>query len=135
MMSKHEIQDNLDTMTETLTGFLQGEQILEVDRTVKLNPIRLDGKYVFSPESYLNMRVPELEYNASVRALATIQAKHEVAIQHNRQALRKVDNLKLFKVKEFISCEIPAPIKSQKDYQVGSIPVVSATASNNGISK
>lgn len=135
MMSKHEIQDNLDTMTETLTGFLQGEQISEVDRTVKLNPIRLDGKYVFSPESYLNMRVPELEYNASVRALATIQAKHEVAIQHNRQALRKVDNLKLFKVKEFISCEIPAPIKSQKHYQKGSIPVVSATASNNGISK
>ena len=131
MLSDFEAQDNVVRMTEALHRFLLDQPVgPNIDREQRVVKLREGGDYDISPESYLECGKREI--NATFRALESESARRRVmAVVHSRH--KDIDTTVRVRVRELIDGVVGAKLKTIKEYPQGSVPVVSATADDNGI--
>ena len=135
MLSDYDMTDNVEIMTEELRRFLVGQSVeLSKPREQVVTTLNPDHGCLFSPEAYLKNKQPETLGKIVDRTIALSAAKLTVTGYSNERPINPVMNLKSFLLKDFIGRIVSPPLKASKGYPSGNIPVVSATAKNNGIS-
>lgn len=135
MLSAYSFQDNVERMTADLRAFIVGKPILKnIPREQVLTKIVTETPCDLSPESYLSNRPPDLTIQTIHRAINLDAAQKRVAII--AKPYRDLSyQTQIFPLSDLIKAEIPAPLKTLKEYPEGAIPVVSATYYENGITK
>ena len=136
MLSDYELVDNVEKMTEELKRFLSDKPVERKNKPREqiITTLNLDYGCLFSPEAYLGNKQPENIGKIFDRSIALSSAKLKVAGYSAMKPINSVMRLKSFPLTDFIEKIIASPLKSLKGYPSGNIPVVSATAYNNGIS-
>ncbi len=136
LLSVNNLGDNVDEMTKELRRFLLGKPLCKeiVPREQGVFTLNLANNFDLSPQSYLpNGEVRN--FNATTRILGLLSAQRMVQTKNTKLKTRIDDgvNLKHFPLSIFFETELQAPLKTLKDCEEGAVPVVSATATNNGI--
>ena len=128
MLSHHEAVDNVESMTTELHRFMLGQPVAKsVPREQVVATVKLD-RPDFSPEGYMpNLSV---QIDPTSRAISTATAHLMVASRHLR--LSPIPKSAMFPLKMFTSV-VEAKISTIKEHPKGPVPLVSATADNNGI--
>lgn len=131
MLSDFEAVDNVKKMTETLRRFLLGQPVEKnIDREQILVDMSSTDDFDFSPEGHLqSWGVP---VNAAFRAIEAESAQKRVRAMVN-DTCSTADSFKTFPITEFIEKVEVTRLKTIKEYPKGSVPVVSATSTDNGI--
>ena len=128
MLADREAVDNVATMTVDLRRFLRGQPVPH-EKAREQALVEIDYENAdFSPERYLPNR--RVEIDLSSRAIDTVKAQLMVAAQIS--PVLKVADTATFWLRDFVSCE-EAHVQTIKRHDQGSVPLVSATAKDNGI--
>lgn len=128
MLADHEAKDNVAVMTNELRRFLLGQPVAE-QRPREQAVVTIDSAQPdFSPERYMPNKAVSVD--PTLRAIGTTTAKLMVAARQNQ--LEAVGDTMTFPLKTFVDIE-SAKVATIKEHKQGSIPLVSATATNNGI--
>ncbi len=134
MLSKYATKDNVEQITGELRRFISGKPCKEdaprEQRLVSINP---DEGCDFAPESYLSNRAPKRPLDLSDLSTTLYKAKYVVRSRQKTRTIHKVENQKLFPLGDFIEKEMSPTLDNLKDLPAGNVPVISATADNNGI--
>ena len=130
LLSDYESVDNLVEMTDTLHGFILDRPVEEnIPRQQRVTTLNMDLGCDFSPEGYLLGGSPRVD--VAFRAIGIQASQRRAALKH--PPISKVLKTAAFPLDSFISKLETAPLKTIKEYQKGRIPVVSATALDNGV--
>ena len=130
-LSDYEARDNVERMTTELRRFLVGQPVEQsIPREQQVTTLNQDTNCSFFPEEYIpggsTMRV-----NAVRRVIESEAAQRMVKLP--TPPLLRVFETGVFDLHELIEKVEPAPIATAKRYPRGAIPVVSASAKNNGV--
>ena len=136
MLSKHDAVDNMSENTERLKRFLLEKPLdsEDIPQQMIVTKLKNDEEQMFAPEMFIKSISPTDDPDLETRALDYLKA----IIKNNRQKPiiePRQSNTKRFKLLELVDEEISPPLQSIKEYAEGNVPLVSATASNNGISE
>ena len=136
MLSDYDVVDNVERMTEELGRFLSGKPVEQESKPREqiITTLNLDQGCLFSPEAYLKNKQPGNVGKIFDRVVQLSSARMKALAYSAEKPMKSVLNLEPFPLTDFIEKTITPPIKVKKDYPEGSVPVVSATATNNGIS-
>ena len=130
MLSDYVATDNVERMTKELHRFLLNQPVEKaISREQCVTTIDQDTVCDFSPERYVPAGTQSI--NASLRSINTYAAKRRTELKRPR--LNAICKTATFLLSNLIEKEITAPLKTIKEYPKGSVPVVSATAQDNGI--
>ena len=135
MLSTHHARDNVDDMTERLQKFLLGKP-LDIDcisREMIKTTINSDNDCSYCPEAYIQSDAPEVSPDIVDRVLSYKKIVAKANMQ--KPPTRQLNNLKKFPLMDFIKREQKPTLKALKNYPDGRVPVVSATADENGIAE
>ena len=132
LLSKYEAQDNVERMATELRRFLVGQPVSEpIPREQEVTVLDQDMDCSFAPEEYLaggsTSRV-----NAAQRVIQSEAAQRKV--KSATPTLYRTFKTAVFDLDALIDKVDQAPIAAAKEYRQGQVPVVSASAQNNGIS-
>ena len=131
LLSAYNARDNVKHMTSELRRFLIGQPVGQsVPREQQVTTLNLNGVCSFAPEDY--MLGGDTSYVNVVRRVIDSEAALRMAQSFRPQLLRAYKT-STFALHTLISAVKSSPIRAAKDYPSGSIPVVSASAKNNGI--
>ena len=130
MLSAFEAQDTVERMTEDLRRFLSDKPVgssLRRERRI----VTLGGGegFDFSPEAYLESGKSGIDVSA--RFLNADSAARLVRAKNYGSQTSVVDTVEVH-VADIVEV-VRAKLKTIKEYPQGTVPVVSATAANNGI--
>lgn len=136
MLSEHDSRDNVEEMTASLQKFLRGERLTQPDIPQEriITTINQAKGCSYSPEAYISNAPPETMPDPFNRALGLLGAR----LKASKQTLSCSDTascLKKFNLMDFVVRKVKPPAGSLKQYPDGNVPVVSATAEQNGISE
>lgn len=132
MLSEHAAVDNVERLTEEVHRFIVGQPVEQsIPREQIITTINQDAGCDFSPESYIASGTQKI--NAAFRAIGVDAAKRQTELKPS--GVNKVYPMKTLPLDIFIGKEITAPLKTMKEHPSGPVPVVSASALNNGISE
>ena len=134
-LSAYEARDNVETLTGILRHFLLGRSLVETDKPRELT-VTVLRKETFAPEAYLDNGPPTHAVDFSARYASLDAAKRQVAAKTTNvrnQDTRTTACMKRFKVLELVENVIRPPLQTLKGLPPGNVPIVSATANNNGI--
>ena len=139
MISAFEAKDNVEILTELLKLFLSGRplNVNQIPEQMTLAPLNLDDECMYCPEIFIPHKEPEFIPDITNKALGLrmMTAKVKMMSDNAKKQSVPISSLKLFPLTNFVESEISSTIKNIKGYGNGQIPVVSATADNNGISE
>ena len=134
VLSPHEARDNVENMTKQIHGFLLGKSCKQnIPREQILATINPDKDCNFAPEAYLSTGEPR--ERVDLIDLSATLAKLKV-VTESKQRPRSVyikPQQRLYPLRNFIQREIKPTLKNLKDLPKGNVPVISATAEDNGI--
>ena len=131
LLSEYDEQDNVSRMTEDLRRFLLGQHAEpSIPREQAVTTLNLDYEHSYSPEEYIEGGSAE-QVNAAARVIEAEAAQRRANLPAVR--LAPAHPTAIFELHELIAQVKAGPITALKGYPRGSIPVVSATAENNGI--
>lgn len=135
VLSRHDKRDNVEDMTERLRDFIIGKPLARssIPREMTLATLKFDEGYSYCPEAYIDNIEPAVP-DVIDRALAfrSVEIK---AGGRSHPSIETASALKAFPLMDFVSETVPPPLRNVKDWENGDIPVVSATATNNGVSE
>ncbi len=132
MLSDHEAIDNLEKMTNAVHRFILGQPVKEnVTREQCVTTVNFDLSCDFSPEGYLSSGTARVE--AAFRSIGVDAAKRRAALKSTN--VLNTYRMQSFPLQMFIEQEVEAPLKTIKEYPRGHVPVVSATAQDNGVAE
>lgn len=130
MLSDYEAVDNLERMTDTLRRFVLGQPVAgNIAREQCITTLDLDLNCDFSPESYVSSG--EIQVDAAFRAIGAAAATQRAKLKPSK--VSEVLARGTFPIDRFIEQEVTAPLKTNKEYPPGNVPVVSASAQDNGV--
>ena len=128
MLSDFEAVDNVENMTDQLRRFLLGQPVdRSIPREQTVTPVNAHSG--FAPESHLPSR--SVPVNPGSRAVGVATAQLMVASQQ-QHPLKVVNQTARFPLSRFGSV-VHTKVATIKEYPKGRIPLVSATAKDNGI--
>lgn len=134
VLSQHEARDNVEAMTEQVRRHVLGKPCEpDIPRIQILASINPDEGCDFAPEAYLNSGEPEGRIDLADLVASLDYAKSSVRSRNKKRGIHALENQRAFPLREFIQREVSPTLKSLKDFPNGSVPVISATANNNGI--
>ncbi|MXV97922.1 MAG: N-6 DNA methylase [Acidimicrobiaceae bacterium] len=128
MLSDHVAVDNLERMTAELRRFMLGQPV-ENSLPREQAVITINEEADFSPEGYLPNK--SVQINPATRSIGTSTARLMVSSRHLN--LKPVPRTAVFPLTRFVSSVEDARVETIKAHPKGSVPLVSATADNNGI--
>ena len=132
MISDHHMIDNVERMTSEVRRFMLGRpvgnDIPREQKTISINPKSVRD---FSPESYLDTGATSI--NSFERANSVLVAKRRVKAVTTKDVDDVDVNYAVFPLSMLIQNECSPKVRAAKDYPVGTIPVISAQAGDNGI--
>ena len=130
MLSDYIATDNVERMTSDLHRFILGQPVDQsIPREQCVTTINQDAGCDFSPENYIPAGNQTI--NVAFRAINADAAARRAGL--TKRSLDEVYETATFKVVDLIEREITAPINTFKEFPKGNVPVVSATAANNGV--
>lgn len=133
MLADREAVDNVTVMTEELRRFLLGQPVQDKKPREQAVTVIDSNSPDFSPERYMPNQ--PVCVDPSVRAIGTITARLLVTA-HSLQLPATADmttaDTATFPLSEFVVVE-NARVATIKEHAQGSVPLVSATANDNGI--
>lgn len=138
MVSEHTKRDNMECMTNDVRDFILGKPLKVSNRSREqiIAPLKTDQDCTFCPEAYIETNAPTSGRQITTRAIDMCAAQMRVKTSGAREdSIKASRNLKKFALSDFIESTKKPPLKSIKDYPAGGVPVVSATALNNGVAK
>lgn len=134
-VSEHELRDNYEEMLERTQDFLKGNTIdpVSLPKEYLVCSLNSDLKGGFAPEAYIENEIPLVACNPVDRIISMASAS-----MTNRKFSQTVSPsedilLKEFHLMDLVDEVVEPTVKALKELPKGNIPVVSATASNNGI--
>ena len=134
LISEHTLKDNLAVIKQNLKSFLTDYNAENIPRQIKITSITKiqESNYDFSPEIYIDNKPPKNLIDFTDLFEEYKKTKNVVA-KKLKPKLKPAQGLTRFKLKQLVKQEKASPSVILKNYKVGQIPVVSATADNNGI--
>ena len=131
MLSDYEAVDNVERLTDAARRFVLGRPLdpEALAREQCLVTLDMDMYCDFSPEAYLSAGTAPVD--AAFRAIGAAAASRRAELKP--PAMAAVQQSAIFPLDRFIEREITAPLKTIKEYPRGPVPVVSATAQDNGV--
>ena len=133
MISQHEAVDNVEAMTDDLQNFLLDKTTSAENKPQEmiLSAINPDG-CDFSPCAYIDSVKPSKAPNMMDRSVSFVATQAKLSLMKQSQTKREV-KLSPISLRRLIDHQAEPPIKALKGLSSGTIPVVSATAKENGI--
>ena len=135
MKAEYSKYDNVENTTEALKNFLiNNESVKNIPRERTVTKLRLNSKDLglIEPQTYIKNSRPKIHPNITQRVSDLFNAIYLSNVQKPSEITKGV---KKFLIGDFIANEVVPPLDGIKNYPDGNIPVVSATAYNNGIAK
>lgn len=134
LLSSHGERDNMKRMTTDLQNFIIGKPLSKnnIPREQILTPLNIEGNCLFSPEAYIDTNQESVVTGVGERGIHLVTAKMRSAVRRIED-VNPVTRFKEFSLSDFIKSVEKPPLKALKNYDVGNVPVVSATAKDNGI--
>lgn len=134
MLSRHGKRDNQDRITSDLQNFLIGKSVSNEDIPEEqiLKEINIDRNCTFAPEAYINSTPTQTIEGINKRGTNLLNALISVKCEQVETTTNILD-VEEFPLQDLIVKVVKSPCKNLKDYEQGSIPVITATEKNNGI--
>ena len=132
MLSQFEMQDNVERMTRDIHRFVLGQPLdSRINREQQIVRWTPDDECDLSPEHYLHGG--QVKVDTVARTLHSELASRRV-LSVARGSTPEIKNTAWFRVEDIIEGVETPRLKTLKQYQKGTVPVVSAAAKDNGIS-
>ena len=125
--------DNVDQMAALMKRHLLGRPLTVQAKSREFIVAPVSAK-TFAPEAYFETGFPTQLPNSSSRRASLDAAKQNVLSRASLQSsAESMTKLRQFNLMNLIDEVIKPPLKTLKDNEPGDIPIISATANNNGI--
>ena len=134
VLSQHEARDNVENMTKQIHGFILGKACeQDIPREQILSTINPEEGCDFAPEAYLSSAAPPNKANL-IELFGTLAKAKIVAKGKQRQcSAHLITKLWHYPLRNFIQRVTTRMLPNLKNFPEGNVPVISATAGNNGI--
>ena len=130
LISDYLAVDNVERMTKELRRFILGQPVEEsMPREQCVTTLDQDFPCDFSPERYLPGEPQAI--NAAYRAIEAEASQKRAAAAV--PVLASVERTRTFNLDPFIAKVEFSPLKTLKEFPRGAVPVVTATAEDNGV--
>ena len=129
-LSDHEAKDNVKRVKDELHRFILQQPVEEsIPRERYITTIDQDFECNFSPENYIPGGTQVI--NAAFRFIESESSKMRAGSK--RAGMSEVFKSRSFDLDSCIAKVEPSPLRTLKAHSPGNVPVISATAKNNGV--
>ena len=133
MKSLHKKRDNVESTTSDLKKFIAKKSVKNIDIPRERIITTLRDSYdegIFEPQTYINNLAPKSHPDIKDKSADLFKT---ILLNNDRGEIPIQVQLERYPIMDFVKNIVKTPLDSLKNYEGGDIPVVSATAYNNGI--